>query len=129
MKNAFVRQLRLALAVLLAGSAMTSPAVATQKPEPRVIEVLAKRYAFEPSAIQVTQGEAIRLLVRSADGPHGIAIKQFKIDKEVDRGRDPVRIDFVASDVGEFPILCTVICGEGHLTMTGTLTVVAAKQE
>jgi cytochrome c oxidase subunit 2 len=109
--------------------AFSTRARAPQNPEPRVIEITAKRYAFEPAVVEVTQGEPIRLLVRSADGPHGIAIKELKIDKEVERGPDPVKIEFTAKDVGEFQMLCTVICGEGHLTMTGKLVVVARRQE
>ncbi len=64
---------------------------------PRVIEVVARRFTFVPARIEVTEGEAIRLLVKSADGVHGVAIKKFKVNKLVPRGDQPVVIDFVAS--------------------------------
>jgi cytochrome c oxidase subunit II len=95
---------------------------------PRVIEVVAKRFEFEPSRIEVTEGERIRLLVRSGDGVHGIEIKKFKVDKKVPRGGDPITIEFVASTAGEFPILCSEYCGDGHEDMKGML-VVAAKSK
>jgi heme/copper-type cytochrome/quinol oxidase subunit 2 len=36
-----------------------------------------------------------------------------------------VVIEFVASEAGTFPILCSEYCGNGHKDMTGTLVVVA----
>ena len=99
---------------------------APQDADVRVIEVIARRFEFEPATIEVTEGEKIRLLVRSADGPHGVEIKQFKVKKAVPRARPgdaPVTIEFVASTPGTFPILCSEYCGTGHKDMTGTLNV------
>jgi cytochrome c oxidase subunit 2 len=93
--------------------------------EPRVIHVVAQRFTFEPARIEVTEGERVTLVVRSADGVHGIAIKKFKISKKVPRGGE-VTIAFVASEAGEFPILCSEYCGDGHEDMKGML-VIAAK--
>jgi len=96
--------------------------------EPKVIEVVARRFEFEPSTIEVTEGERVRLLVRSADGPHGVEIKQFKVKKGVPRakpGDEPVTIEFVAATAGSFPILCSEYCGKGHNDMKGTLVVQA----
>jgi cytochrome c oxidase subunit 2 len=100
-------------------------ASARQAPQPRIIEVVARRYAFEPAEIQVTVGEAVRLMVRSADGPHGIEIKELKVKKELERGADPVTIDLRPETAGRFPILCSEYCGEGHGDMKGALVVVA----
>ena len=97
-------------------------------PEPKVIEVVARRFDFEPSTIEVTEGDRVRLLVRSADGPHGVEIKEFKVKKAVPRakpGDAPVTIEFVASTPGTFPILCSEYCGKGHEDMKGTLVVQA----
>jgi cytochrome c oxidase subunit 2 len=99
--------------------------VGKQAPEPRTIEVLAKRFTFEPSTIEVTAGERVRLLVRSGDGLHGIEIKKFRVNKEIPRGGDPVAIEFTASEAGSFPIICSAFCGDGHGDMKGTLVVQA----
>ena len=96
--------------------------------EPRTIEVVAKRFEFEPARIEVTEGERIKLVVRSGDGVHGVQIKKFKVEKKVPRGGDPITIEFVASTAGEFPILCSEYCGDGHEDMKGML-VVAAKSK
>ena len=105
-----------------------APSPAPAAKEPKVFEVVARRFDFEPATIEVTEGDHVRLLVRSADGPHGVEIKQFKVKKAVPRakpGDSPVVIEFVASSAGEFPILCSEYCGSGHKDMTGTLVVVA----
>ena len=95
--------------------------------EPRIIEVVAKKFAFEPARIEVTEGEHIRLVVTSADGVHGVLIKKFKVEKTVPRGGTPVTIDFLASAPGEFPILCSEYCGKGHDDMQGLLVVTTRK--
>lgn len=95
---------------------------------PREIPVVAKRFTFEPSRIEVTEGERIRLVVSSADGVHGVEIKKFKVNKKVPRGGEEITIDFVASAVGEFPILCSEYCGKDHEEMKGTLVVSASSK-
>ncbi|HUQ89459.1 MAG TPA: cupredoxin domain-containing protein [Vicinamibacterales bacterium] len=94
--------------------------------EPRVINVVAKRFEFEPSRIEVTEGERVKLVITSADGVHGVQIKKFKVTKKVPRGGDPITVEFVAAAAGEFPIMCSEYCGDGHEDMKGML-VVAAK--
>jgi cytochrome c oxidase subunit 2 len=109
-------------------SSQQDPAAASAphaQDEPRVIEVVAKRFTFEPARVEVTEGEHVRLVVKSGDGVHGVEIKKFKINKKVPRGGEAT-IDFVASAAGEFPIMCSEYCGEGHEDMKGML-VVAAK--
>jgi cytochrome c oxidase subunit 2 len=90
---------------------------------PTVIEVTARKFDFEPSRIEVNEGDHVRLVVHSSDSVHGIAIKKFKVSKLVPRGGKAVTIDFVASSAGTFPILCSEFCGDGHEDMTGTLVV------
>jgi len=113
------------MALLLATtvtSARQDPATATA---PRVIEVVAKKFAFEPARLEVVDGERIRLQVTSADGVHGLQIKKFGVNKVIPRDGTPVTIDFVASRPGTYEILCSEECGEGHESMTGSLVVVA----
>jgi cytochrome c oxidase subunit II len=96
--------------------------------QPRTFEIVVKRFGFEPSRIEVTEGERVRLIVKSADGVHGAEIKKFKVNKKVPRGGEPVTIEFVASAAGQYPILCSEYCGDGHEDMKGML-VVAAKSK
>ena len=102
---------------------------ASQAPEPRTIDVVAKRFTFEPSTIEVTEGERVRLVVTSGDGVHGVEIKKFKVNKEIPRGGDPVVIEFTASEAGRFPIICSAFCGDGHGDMQGQLVVLAREKD
>ena len=94
--------------------------------DPRTIEITARRFVFEPAQIEVGVGEPVRLVVRSADGVHGLEIKKVKVQKLIPRGGEPVIIDFTPKDVGRFPILCSEFCGDEHDNMRGTLVVVAS---
>jgi cytochrome c oxidase subunit II len=94
-----------------------------QTDEPRVIDITARRFAFEPAEVAATVGEHLQLVVRSEDGVHGFEIKKLKIKKEVPRGGEPVTIDFTVTTEGTFPILCSEYCGKGHTDMTGMLIV------
>ena len=113
-------------ALLLGAAAMShaqqDPAAASA---PREIAVVAKRFTFEPSRVEVTEGERVRLVITSEDGVHGVEIKKFRVNKRVPRGGEQVTIDFLASTPGEFPILCSEYCGKDHEEMKGTLVVTA----
>jgi cytochrome c oxidase subunit II len=113
------------VSVILASTALLARQDAAPAARPRVIDVVAKRYAFEPAEIQVAVGEAVRLMVRSADTLHGFEIKEMKVKKELERGAAPVAIDLKPATAGRFPILCSEYCGEGHDDMKGALVVVA----
>ena len=104
-------------------------AAAPQTPEPRTVEVVAKRFTFEPATVEATEGERLRLVVRSADGVHGVEIKKFRVNKEIPRGGDPVVIEFTASEAGRFPIICSAFCGDGHGDMKGMLVVQAREKD
>jgi len=108
--------LALPLVTLAAGAVLAAP-------EPRVIEVTARRFAFDPAEIQVEIGEPVRLQVHSEDGLHGLAIKKLKINKDIPRGGEVVTINFTAKEAGRFPIMCSEYCGEDHDKMQGMLVV------
>lgn len=115
------------LAALLAGqSAYASPGVRggrTGQAPVRDFDVVAERYEFIPSVIEVDQGDHVRITVRSADGTHGFAIKKFGVRAEIPRGGEPVTIEFDANHAGTFEIACWQYCGKGHPGMKATLVV------
>ena len=113
----------IALAVFGVAAFIIADTRSSAETEPRVIEITARRFAFEPAEIEATVGERLQLVVRSADGVHGLEIKRLKIKKEVPRGGEPVTIDFVAHTEGTFPILCSEYCGKDHDDMKGMLIV------
>jgi len=119
---------RSALVPVIGACALLAAAVLAQEPEPRAIEVVARRFAFEPAQIDVMVGERLRLLVRSADGVHGIEIKKIRVNKEIPRGGSVVTIEFTATEPGRFPTLCSEYCGEDHEALTGILVVQAPQR-
>jgi cytochrome c oxidase subunit 2 len=116
------------LVVLVAGSAAIALAggVRAGAPAKKTFEVTAKRYAFEPEKIEVTQGDTVAITVKSADVAHGIEIKKFKINEFIPMDGEPVTVEFVASQAGTFEIACSEYCGNGHKRMKGTLVVLPA---
>lgn len=101
-------------------AALGQPGHAQAKKE---FELTAKRFAFEPARIEVTQGDAVKITVKSADSTHGFEIKKLKLNKGVPKGGGPVVIEFVATQAGEFEIACSEYCGKGHKQMKGLLVV------
>ena len=89
----------------------------------REFNVVAKKYEFTPSRFEVTQGETVRIVIKSADSKHGFGIKELDVKTEVPKTGDPVTLEFVATEAGEFEIKCTKWCGNGHKKMTGLLVV------
>ena len=116
---------RLLFVVTLLTLLLSAGGNAAPPAEPHVVNVVVKRFEFDPSTITVNVGEPVRLLVSSADGVHGVEIKKFKVNKDIPRGGEAVVINFTPTTAGEFPIMCSEYCGDGHDDMKGTLVVQA----
>ena len=91
---------------------------------PRRIEVVAKRFAFEPAEITVKKGEAIDLVLTSADVAHGVRIRELNLDLRAGKGKQ-VDQTITPDKVGTFVGHCSVFCGSGHGQMALTIHVVA----
>ena len=78
-------------------------------------------FGFEPSTIEVNEGDTVRITIKSRDVEHGIGIPEFKVNKKI--GKEPVTVEFVADKKGSYPFICSVFCGEGHKEMKGMLIV------
>ena len=87
-----------------------------------VIEISSKQWEFEPSEIQVKQGQSVTLKITSTDISHGFALEEYNIYAFVTPG-ETVEITFTAHNVGIFEFFCNVFCGEGHSKHRGNLIV------
>jgi cytochrome c oxidase subunit 2 len=85
------------------------------------IEVTAKKFAFEPSLIQVVAGERVRLVLRSSDAVHSFAIRALNIDVKIPRGGTVATSEFVAPPAGRYEVSCSEFCGSGHSQMKAAL--------
>lgn len=82
----------------------------------------AYQFGFTPDIITVKKGDIVKLLVSSRDVTHGVYIKEYGINVPVNKGK-VTKIEFIADKTGEFEILCSVYCGQGHSTMKAKLIV------
>jgi cytochrome c oxidase subunit 2 len=90
------------------------------------VQIVASRFIYEPSTVQVSVGEAVRLVVRSKDGTHGFSIPKLNIDVHIPKNGEPVTVEFLAPSAGEYEIACSEFCGHGHAQMKAVLVSVAS---
>ena len=98
------------------------PAQELQEPNIREFTITAKKYSFSPSTLTVNKGETVRISITSTDVAHGFAIKEFKINEKLAKGKETI-IEFVADKAGTFRFYCSAYCGSGHGGMAGQLIV------
>jgi heme/copper-type cytochrome/quinol oxidase subunit 2 len=89
------------------------------------VQVVAKKFAFEPAVIQVTAGEPVSLVIHSVDRVHGFSIRDLNIDVQIPRNGQIV-VEFTAPRAGRYEIACSEFCGSGHGQMKAALVSVAA---
>lgn len=90
---------------------------------PRHIDVIAKRFAYDPSTITLKKGEPVVIDFKSVDVAHGIHFKELNLETKIDKGGTGV-LAFTPTQTGDFVGHCSVFCGSGHGSMTLTLHVV-----
>ena len=90
---------------------------------PRTFEIAASRYAFDPPRIEVRQGEHVKLVLRSVDTTHGLAIDGYGVKVPIPKGGREVSVEFMAHRPGTFRMKCSEYCGSGHRRMQGRLVV------
>lgn len=120
MKTKFV------LLVLCAGlilSTLFSTHVVRAQDSPKTIQVVARRFSFEPSEITVKKGQPVVLVLKSEDVAHGLRFRDLNLNVTVDKG-STAELRFTPDKTGDFIGHCSVFCGSGHGSMTLTLHVV-----
>jgi cytochrome c oxidase subunit 2 len=90
---------------------------------PKSIQVVARRFAFEPAEITIKKGQPVVLVLKSEDVAHGLRFRDLNLDVKVDKGSS-AELRFTPDKTGDFVGHCSVFCGSGHGTMTLTLHVV-----
>jgi heme/copper-type cytochrome/quinol oxidase subunit 2 len=86
------------------------------------VNVVMKKYTFEPSVIRVKAGQPVELDVTTADVQHGFDVPELGIKESVQPGRTTA-INFTPTTKGEFGVKCGVICGPHHDDMAAKLVV------
>jgi cytochrome c oxidase subunit 2 len=89
----------------------------------RRIEIVAKKFGFEPGSITLKKGEKVTLVLKSADVPHGLRFRELNVEVKAKKGEDGV-VEFTPDKTGDFVGHCSVFCGSGHGSMALTLHVI-----
>ena len=89
------------------------------------------QWEFVPNIVDVHRGDKIIMeVINEDDYDHGIAIDAFGISQRMP-AQSTIKVEFIATQEGDFPFYCSVPCGEGvvdgkkrtHFDMIGTLKV------
>jgi cytochrome c oxidase subunit 2 len=113
----------LVLCLGLIGSISLSTDVVHAQDSPKTIQVVARRFAFEPSEITVHKGQPVVLVLKSEDVAHGLRFRDLDLNVKVDKG-STAELRFTPDKTGDFIGHCSIFCGSGHGGMTLTLHVV-----
>jgi len=95
----------------------------TTNDSPRVIEITASKFAFEPNEITIKRGEEVMLILHSTDANHGLVIEDLGVRAEAKKGAaTDIKLNPVSD--GTFGGKCAHFCGAGHGSMVFTVHVV-----
>jgi heme/copper-type cytochrome/quinol oxidase subunit 2 len=128
-------------AVLIVAAGALLPALAPSPksaPQTRVVDVVARKYAYDPPIIKVNQGDEIHIHFGSKDVEHGFYLEGYDVDALADPGKDKIKLrhpsqfgDYNPADEivikadkrGKFRYRCSITCGYMHPFMMGVLLV------
>ena len=88
----------------------------------REVTVVAKKFAFSPSRIEVAANDVVRITLVSEDIPHSFTIDEYRIAKRAAPG-NPVTFEFRADRAGTFRFYCSLTNDDGCRDMQGQLVV------
>lgn len=114
--------LKAALAAL--GTAALGCVAAQADREPRVIDLTARRFRYEPAEITLKAGERVVIAIRSLDFVHGMNLPDLGLRLDLVPGQ-VTRLELQPKVAGEIVFLCDNFCGDGHEEMHGRFIVSA----
>ena len=106
--------------------ALTGNAVAQER---QVVQIVAERFTFTPSRIEVPVGTTVEIHIRSEDTNHGFHIVGGRNVIIPKRRLGEAVVVFEADEPGTYRFECSKFCGAGHNFMNGEIIVTAADEE
>ena len=117
------RRLWLRGALAAGAGAALARAVSAQAPgAPRVIEMTARRFRYEPNEIALKAGERVVIAITSIDFVHGMNIPDLNQRLDLAPGK-VTRLELHPLNPGAIEFVCDNFCGEGHEQMHGRFIV------
>jgi len=98
--------------------------VAQSVAAPRTIEMIARRFVYEPNEIALKAGERVVIAIRSLDFVHGMNIPDLGMRLDLVPGR-VTRLELQPKAAGTIDFVCDNFCGDGHEEMHGRFVVTA----
>jgi cytochrome c oxidase subunit 2 len=121
MKKRYLSQF-FGLLLLTAFCASGAGSAASQDSAPRRVEIVAKRFSFQPAEVTLKKGEPVVLILSSKDVTHGIKFQELSLEAEIKKDT-PKELAFTPTEAGDYVGHCSHFCGEGHGSMMLTLHV------
>lgn len=115
-----------ALTIISSVNVLSVVAQQNQLPVEKHFEIHARQWAFEPSIIEVNQGDRVVITLISDDVSHGLYIEGYDVGTSVilkEGSPNSATFSFIADKPGTFTFRCNVTCGSFHPFMTGRLIV------
>ena len=113
---------RLALSFLPAVALLLVPARPARADEPRVVEIVARRFQFTPNVITLSKGQPVLLRLKSEDVTHGFFQRELGLNTTIAPGK-VTEIALTPQAAGRYLVICHHFCGAGHGGMKMTVVV------
>jgi cytochrome c oxidase subunit II len=110
--------------VLLAAIFLVGSLAAGHPDSPRRIQIIAKKFTYEPDVITLKKGQPVVLVMRSVDVTHGLKVDELNITtRDIKKSRE-TDIQLTPQQTGHFVGQCANFCGTGHGEMKLQIDVV-----
>jgi cytochrome c oxidase subunit 2 len=120
-----MKRRHLLLGSLAAAAGAVLPTGAAQGAgEPRVIQLVARRFVYEPNEIPLKAGERVVIAIRSLDFVHGMNVPDLGKRLDLVPGR-VTTLELQPKEPGVIDFVCDNFCGDGHEQMHGRFVVSA----
>jgi cytochrome c oxidase subunit 2 len=90
--------------------------------EPRVVEIVARRFQYTPNQITLKKDEPVILRLRSEDVVHGFFQRPLGINTTIEPGKAK-DLPLTPHAAGSYSVICHHFCGAGHGNMKMTIVV------
>jgi cytochrome c oxidase subunit II len=110
--------------MFLAAIFLSGSLAAGRAESPRRIEIIAKRFTYDPDTITLKKGEPVVLVMRSIDVTHGLKVDGLNIRSgDINKDKE-TEIQFTPEQAGHYVGHCAHFCGKGHGSMALQINVV-----